>query len=150
MSSDQSPRSDENPRRDDAHGDERPPAGLEPRADLLLWRRVAFVLMGLQAVGLAVVALSALVILVTGSAQVARNEALLGVMLALGALGVGFVARELLRGRPRVRTAAVFWQVLLLLLVPNMWNAGSKVLAIGVLVLAVATAVAAVRATSKA
>jgi hypothetical protein len=113
----------------------------------MLWRRVACALMGLQAAGLALVALSALVLLVTGGAQVARNEALLGVFTIMAALGVAFVARELLRGHARVRTAALFWQLLLLLISFSVFGAGSKVLAVGLGVLAVATAVAVVGAT---
>jgi hypothetical protein len=116
----------------------------------MLWRRLACALMGVQVAGLVVVALSALAIMLFGGSQGARNEALLGIMVVLAALALGFVARELLRGNSRVRTAAVFWQVLLLLLVPNMWGAGSKVLAVAVLVLAVTTGFAAVKATSAA
>jgi hypothetical protein len=127
-----------------------PAAPAAPSADLLLWRRVACGLMGLQAAGLALVALSALVLLVTGGVQVAQNALLLGIFTILAALGVGFVARELLRGHARVRTAALFWQLLLLLISFSVFGAGSKVLAVGLAVLAVATAVATVGATRQA
>ncbi|WP_426566049.1 hypothetical protein ACPPVT_05655 [Angustibacter sp. McL0619] len=135
--------SDENP----GVGDD-PGARGDARADVLFWRRLASLLMGLQALALGAVALWALALLVIGGSSTVQNDALLGILLAVGALGVGFVARELLRGHSRVRTAALFWQVLLLLLVPSIWHAGNQVLAVGVLVLAVATGVTVVAATS--
>ena len=122
------------------------PAPDDPRRR---WRLAGCALVGLQAAVLAGIAIFALVVLLLGRTSSARNDALVGCMLAIGALGLAYVAREVLRGNARVRVPALLWQVLMALLVPGMWTAGSQVQAVVVALVAVATSVAVLRATAE-
>ncbi|MFC6009018.1 hypothetical protein [Angustibacter luteus] len=126
-------------------GDDAPAAAS---AAPLLWRRLACGLVGLQAVLLALGALISLLNLLTGGDW--QSNALVGGLFLLTALGLLLIARELLRGHARVRTPGVFFQALLLLLVPSMWSAGNPLLAAGVGVLAGTAVVSIVLATRRA
>jgi hypothetical protein len=128
------------------------PTSAEPTesatsAAVLVWRRLACGLVGLQALFLALAGLYSLVVLLTGGDWL--NNLLVGGLFVLCALALGFIARELLRGHRRVRTPGVFFQALLLLLVPSMWSAGNPVLAAGVGLLAGLAVVSIVLATRR-
>jgi hypothetical protein len=118
-------------------------------ADAVRWRRVARWLVGLEALAPAAGAVYFLVALLAGNAIVARNEVMLVVVLAVAAAGLAVVAHGVGHGRRAVRTPSLVWQVLLVLAVAgNLWQAGRQPLAVAVLLLAVATGYATVRATS--
>ncbi|MGN6612058.1 MAG: hypothetical protein ACTHLJ_09805 [Angustibacter sp.] len=120
--------------------------GADPRAP---WRLLARVLVGLEAVVPLAFALFGVVQLVTGGSIVQRNETMLVVLLAVVGLALLFVSYAVGQGRKAVRTATLVWQALLVLaLVPAMWGAGQQALGLGVLILAVLTGYATVRATS--
>ncbi|KQX65649.1 hypothetical protein ASD06_08430 [Angustibacter sp. Root456] len=120
--------------------------GPDPRAP---WRLLARVLVGLEAIAPLAFALFGLVQLLTGGSVVQRNETMLVVLLAVVGLALLYVAYAVGHGRKAVRTATLLWQALLVLaLVPAMWGAGQQALGLGVLILAVVTGYATVRATS--
>ena len=122
--------------------------GPDPRAP---WRLLARVLVGLEALAPLGFALFGVVQLVTGGSIVRRNETMLVVLLAVVGLALLFVSYAVGQGRKAVRTATLVWQALLVLaLVPAMWGAGQQALGLGVLILAVLTGYATVRATSDA
>ena len=111
------------------------------------WRRLAAGLTLLEAVpalGLAALYLGELV---TSRATVVRNAIMLFVML--GAVGVWLVlvARGLLAGRRWARSPAVTWQILLLAVAWYVVQSGHLMAGLGVVAVAVVTAVAAVRGT---
>lgn len=123
-------------------------SGADPRAH---WRLLARVLVGLEAIVPLGFALFGVVQLLTGGSVVQRNETMLVVLLAVAGLALLFVAYAVGQGRRAVRTATLVWQALLVLaLVPAMWGAGQQALALGVLILAVLTGYATVRATADA
>jgi hypothetical protein len=120
--------------------------GTDPRAP---WRLLARVLVGLEAIAPLGFALFGVVQLVSGGSIVQRNETMLVVLLAVVGLALLFVSYAVGQGRKAVRTATLVWQALLVLaLVPAMWGAGQQALGLGVLILAVLTGYATVRATS--
>ena len=120
----------------------------EPDHAVLRWRRVARVMVGLEALAPLAAAVYGVVQLVTSSAVVARNEVMLVLLLTAMGLALAFCAYALGRGRSGVRTATLVWQVLLVLaLVPAMWQAGQQALAVVVLAFAFVTGLATVRAT---
>ncbi len=113
------------------------------------WRLIARVLVGVEALVPLAFAGYGLVQLLTGTAVVLRNELMLVLLLALAGLALLFVSYAVGRGRRAVRTATLVWQVLLVLaLVPAMWEAAQQTLAVVVLAVAVVTGYATVRATS--
>ena len=113
------------------------------------WRLLARVLVGLEAIVPLGFALFGVVQLITGGSIVQRNETMLVVLLAVAGLALLYVAYAVGHGRRAVRTATLVWQALLVLaLVPAMWGAGQQALGLGVLILAVLTGYATVRATS--
>ena len=126
--------------------------GVDDAADLASvngrpWRRLAAgltLLEALPALGLAALYLGELV---TSRATVVRNAIMLFVML--GAVGVWLVlvARGLLAGRRWARSPAVTWQILLLAVAWYVVQSGHLLAGLGVVAVAVVTAVAAVRGT---
>lgn len=118
----------------------------DPRAP---WQLLARVLVGFEAVVPLAFAVFGVVQLITGGSIVQRNETMLVVLLAVVGLALLYVAYAVGHGRRAVRTATLVWQALLVLaLVPAMWGAGQQALGLGVLILAVLTGYATVRATS--
>jgi hypothetical protein len=111
------------------------------------WRRVAASLVLAEAVLLLAAALGYLVELVTATATVARNVLMLVVLLGLIGGGLLVVARGLVRGRRWARSPAVTWQALLLAVAWYVVSAGRVLPGVLVAVVAVVTAVAAVRGT---
>jgi hypothetical protein len=121
-------------------------ADLTP-VDRRPWRRLGAglaVLESLPLIGLAGLYLGELV---TSRATVVRNAVMLVVLL--GAVGVGLlvVARGLLAGRRWARSPAVTWQILLLAIAWYVVSSGHLLAGVGVVAVAVVTAVAAVRGT---
>lgn len=106
--------------------------------------------MGLEAIAPLAFAGYGVVQLITGGSVVRRNELMLVVLMGVAGLALLFVAHAVGQGRRSVRTATLVWQALLALaLVPAMWQAGQQPLGLVVLVLAVLTGYATVRATSE-
>jgi FtsH-binding integral membrane protein len=125
-------------------------AAALPDAATRRWRQRARWLVGLEALAPLAFAGYGVVQLITGGAVVQRNETMLVVLLAVAGLALLFVAHALGQGRRSVRTATLVWQLLLALaLGPAMWQAGLQALAAAVIVLAVVTGYAAVRATAE-
>ena len=113
------------------------------------WRLVARVLVGLEAIVPLAFAIFGVAQLVSGGSVVQRNEAMLVGLLAVVGLALLYVAYAVGQGRRAVRSATLLWQALLVLaLVPAMWEAGRQGPAVAVVVLAVLTGYATVRATS--
>ncbi len=118
-------------------------------ASVLRWRRIGLVLVGIEAVAPLAFAGYGVLQLLTGQAVVARNEAMLSGLLALAGVGLLLIARRVGQGRSGVRTASLLWQVLLVLgLVPSMWQGGQQPLAVAVVAFTALTGYATVRATS--
>jgi hypothetical protein len=111
------------------------------------WRRLAAGLVLAEAVLVLAAALVYLVELVTARATVARNVLMLVVLLGLIGGGLLVVARGLLRGRRWARSPAVTWQALLVAVAWYVVSAGRVVPGLVVAVVAVVTAVGAVRGT---
>jgi hypothetical protein len=111
------------------------------------WRLLGCGLLSFQAAALTVLAVVQAVAAAIGEGVVLRNEIMLVVTLLVAAAGLVVVAVGVLHGRTAVRTAGVFWQILLLAVVWFQWKAGLHLVALVVLVVAVAAAVSIVQAT---
>jgi hypothetical protein len=119
--------------------------GGDPRAP---WQLVARVLVGLEAIVPLAFAGFGVVQLITGGSIVQRNEAMLVVLSFITGMALLFVAYAVGNGRRAVRTASLVWQLLLLAIVWNMWQAHLYAWSLGVLILAVLAGYATVRATA--
>lgn len=87
--------------------------------------------------------------LVRGQAVVLRNGASVVLLFLVLAGGLAVLAWGLGRGRRGARTASLVWQLMLLLaVVPALWQAGRAPVAVGVAALAVLSGYASVRATT--
>jgi hypothetical protein len=111
------------------------------------WRRLGAGLALLESLPLLGLALLYLGELVTSRATVVRNAVMLVVLLGAAGVGLLVVARGLLAGRRWARSPAVTWQILLLAVAWYVVTAGHLLTGLGVVLVAVATAVAAVRGT---
>jgi hypothetical protein len=111
------------------------------------WRRVAAGLVLVEAGAALVGAGIYLVELLTATATVRRNVAMLVVLLGLLGIGLLLVARGVLSGRRWARSPAVTWQVLLLAVAWYVVSAGHLLAGVVLAVVAVVAAVAAVRGT---
>ena len=113
------------------------------------WQRIGTGLVAVEALAPLVAAVTLLVQLLGGSGVVARNELMVIGLCVVAAAGLAVVARGVWRANRAVRTAGVFWQVLMLGVVPAMWQAGQQVLAVAVVGYVALTAFAIVVGTGE-